>query len=59
MAAKFKKGEFVQVNQVIPKGPVLGFSMDEEGNVSYLIEWADAEGVAQQRWFSEYDLIAG
>lgn len=59
MAAKFKKGEVVQVNQVIPKGPVLGFSVDEEGDVSYLIEWTDVDGVSQQRWFAEDDLIAG
>ena len=59
MATKFKKGEVVRVNQVIPEGPVLGFSMDNDGNVSYLIEWVDAEGVAQQRWFAEDDLIAG
>ena len=59
MAAKFKKGEVVRVNQVMPQGPVLGFRMDEDGNVLYLIQWADAEGVEQKRWFAEDELVAG
>jgi hypothetical protein len=33
--------------------------MDEDGIVSYLIEWNDLEGVAQQRWFTEDQLVAG
>jgi hypothetical protein len=32
--------------------------MDEDGNVSYLVEWTDADGNAQQRWFDEAQLIA-
>jgi len=32
--------------------------MDEDGNVSYLIEWTDAIGNTQQRWFAESELVA-
>ena len=33
--------------------------MDEDGIVSYLVEWTDADGVTQERWFVEDDLVAG
>jgi uncharacterized protein YodC (DUF2158 family) len=59
MATKFKKGEVVKVNQVIPEGPVKSLHMNSDGEISYLIEWVDANGDAQQRWFAEDDLIAG
>jgi uncharacterized protein YodC (DUF2158 family) len=58
MATAFKKGDVVEVNAVQPKGPVLSFRMDEDGNVYYLVEWADINGVTQQRWFEESTLIA-
>jgi hypothetical protein len=32
--------------------------MDEDGNFFYMIEWVDANGVSQQRWFAESDLVA-
>ena len=51
--ANFKKGDTVRVKAVVPEGPVLALRMDEDGNVSYLIEWADAEGNSHQRWFVE------
>jgi uncharacterized protein YodC (DUF2158 family) len=57
--AAFKKGEEVKLKAVIPAGPVLAMRMDEDGIVSYLIEWDDLEGVAQQRWFTEDQLVAG
>ncbi len=57
--AAFKKGEEVKLIAVIPAGPVLAMRMDEDGIVSYLIEWDDLEGVAQQRWFTEDQLVAG
>jgi uncharacterized protein YodC (DUF2158 family) len=57
--AEFKKGEDVKLKAVIPAGPVLAMRMDEDGIVSYLIEWNDLEGVAQQRWFTEDQLVAG
>lgn len=58
MATAFKKGDIVEVKAVSPKGPVQALRMDEDGNVYYLIEWADIDGVAQQRWFEESTLTA-
>lgn len=54
--ATFKKGDNVKTISVVPQGPVLSMRMDEDGNVSYLIEWTDAEGHVQQRWFAESEL---
>jgi len=59
MATKFKKGDEVRVDQVIPHGPVKALHMNSDGEFSYLIEWVDAKGVPQQRWFAEDDLVAG
>ena len=56
MATTFKKGDVVKVAAVIPQGPVLALRMDEDGVVSYLIEWTDVEGETQQRWFEESQL---
>jgi uncharacterized protein YodC (DUF2158 family) len=56
---KFKKGEVVKLQMVVPEGPVLALRMDEDGNVQYLVGWTDAEGIAQQRWFDEDQLVAG
>jgi uncharacterized protein YodC (DUF2158 family) len=58
MATAFKKGDVVEVQTVQPKGPVVALRMDDDGNVFYLVEWADADGVAQQRWFEENALNA-
>lgn len=58
MATKFKKGEAVKVNATIPQGPVLALRMSEDGIFYYLIEWTDAAGKKQQRWFEEADLVA-
>jgi uncharacterized protein YodC (DUF2158 family) len=57
--AAFKKGEVVKLKAVVPAGPVMAMRMDEDGIVSYLIEWDDLEGVTQQRWFTEDQLVAG
>lgn len=57
MATKFKKGDEVQVLTVVPQGPVQALRMDEDGKVYCLIEWTDAQGQTQQRWFAEDDLI--
>ena len=57
MANKFKKGDVVKVAQPVPMGPVLAFRMDDDGQVFCLTEWIDAELNAQQRWFSEDQLI--
>ena len=56
--ATFKKGDNVKTIGVIPAGPVLSMRMDEDGNVSYMIEWTDTEGHVQQRWFAEAELVA-
>jgi len=56
--AKFKKGDAVRAIGVIPEGPVVGIRMDDEGDVSYLITWVDADGDEQSRWFSEAALVA-
>lgn len=57
MATKFSKGQKVAINAVVPKGPITALRMDENGDFFYQIEWADANGVTQQRWFSEDELV--
>ena len=57
--AMFKKGDVVKLAAVVPQGPVLALRMDEEGTVFCLIEWTDAAGEKQQRWFAESELVAG
>jgi hypothetical protein len=58
MATTFVKGQQVKAVGVIPEGPVQALRMDEDGNFFYMIEWVDADGVSQQRWFAEADLVA-
>lgn len=58
MATKFAKGDNVKLVSVTPEGPVQALRMDEDGNVSYLVEWTDAEGNVTQRWFEEDQLAA-
>lgn len=58
MATKFKKGDQVKIQAVIPQGPVQAFRMDEDGTVYCLISWTDVEGVEHERWFKEDDLTA-
>ena len=57
MATKFTKGQEVKVNAVIPQGPVTALRMDEDGNFFYQIEWTDVNGVKQNRWFREEELV--
>jgi len=56
MATKFKKGNVVRLKTVVPAGPVIGLRMDDNGEVQAQIEWIDAEGQTQQRWFDEDQL---
>lgn len=56
MATQFKKGDVVKVKTVVPEGPVEALRMDEDGVVSCLISWVDADGNAQTRWFDENEL---
>ncbi len=53
----FKKGDVVKVKAVVPEGPVIALRMDEDGVVSYLVQWADINGVEQQRWFTDAELV--
>ena len=58
MATAFKKGDEVKVIAVTPEGPVQALRMDEDGNFFYLVQWTDANGNVQQRWFEESQLAA-
>jgi len=54
----FKKGDVVKLNAVVPEGPVLALRMNEDGEIFCLLEWVDAEGETQQRWFPQEQLVA-
>lgn len=56
MATKFQKGDVVKLSAVVPQGPVQGLRMTEDGVIQYLVEWTDADGAVQQRWFDEDQL---
>lgn len=58
MATQFKKGDTVKVNTVVPSGPVQALRMDDDGIVYCLIEWTDAQGNSQKRWFAENELTS-
>jgi uncharacterized protein YodC (DUF2158 family) len=58
MSTKFKKNDEVRVKAVLPQGPVTALRMDEDGVFFYLIEWTDATGATQRRWFEESELEA-
>jgi hypothetical protein len=58
MATKFIKGQEVKLSAVVPQGPVQALRMDEDGNFFYLLDWVDANGNSQSRWFIESDLEA-
>ena len=57
MATKFIKGQNVKLAAVIPQGAVEKLRMDEHANFFYMIQWTDASGQVQQRWFPENDLV--
>jgi hypothetical protein len=58
MATKFTKGQQVKLTAVVPQGPVQALRMTEDGVFYYMIEWTDAAGVKQRRWFEESELTA-
>lgn len=58
MATKFKKGDAVKVNAVLPQGPVEALRMTEDGEFYYMISWTGADGNELTRWFKEEDLVA-
>ena len=57
MAASFKIGQVVKANAVIPTGPVLKLDVNQDGDIQYLVGWVDINGVDQEVWFKEEDLI--
>ena len=58
MATKFTKNQQVRLNAVVPQGPVVALRMNEDGVFFYLVQWTDADGATQQRWFEESELAA-
>lgn len=58
MAASFKIGQKVKLTSVVPQGPVLQLSVTPEGDIQYLVEYKDTDGVAQERWFKEDELAS-
>lgn len=58
MATKFKKGQAVKVDAVIPAGVVEALRMDDDGVVYCYFSWTDLNGVKQERWFAEDSLVA-
>jgi len=60
MASAFKKGDAVrQITPAPVTGNVAAFSVDQEtGDVQYLVEWLDADGATQSRYFNDEQLEA-
>lgn len=54
--AVFKKGDLVKLKVAVPEGPVVAMRMDEDGEVHYLVQWADGDDGVHQRWFAEAEL---
>lgn len=59
MALLYQKDQRVTIKVFSPTGRVVGFKVTDAGQVLYLIEWVDAEGESQQRWFPESELTSG
>jgi hypothetical protein len=57
MAADFKIGDSVRLSTYIPEGPVKALSVDQAGNIRYLVSWVDVDKVSHERWFNEDDLV--
>jgi hypothetical protein len=58
MATTFIKGQEVKLNAVIPQGEVQALRMNEDGEFFYWVNWTDADGKKQLRWFKENELVA-
>ena len=58
MPTTYVKNQTVRLKSVVPQGPVVALRMNEDGQFFYLVEWTDADGVKQQRWFEESELEA-
>jgi uncharacterized protein YodC (DUF2158 family) len=57
MAASFKVGQEVKVVSPVPQGVVSALSVNQEGDIQYLVAWTDVNNASQERWFSEDDLV--
>lgn len=57
MAANFKPGSQVKLNVAQPQGEVVQLAVSQEGDITYLVAFADAQGEVQQRWFNEAELV--
>jgi uncharacterized protein YodC (DUF2158 family) len=57
MAASFKVGQEVKVVSPVPQGVVSTLSVNQEGDIQYLVAWTDVNDASQERWFSEDDLV--
>jgi uncharacterized protein YodC (DUF2158 family) len=53
MAATFKIGQEVKLIVEVPQGAVRELSVNQDGDIQYLVAWTDAQGEDQSRWFSE------
>ena len=58
MAANYKIGQEVKLITIVPQGPVVALSVDQEGDIAYKVSYADSQGVTHERWFKEDDLEA-
>jgi hypothetical protein len=54
----FKTGDQVKFVPPVISGAVVGASVDAESNFLLLVEFVDAEGVTQQRYFKSEELQA-
>ena len=55
----FKTGDAVKFVPPVIAGKVLGAQVDADSNIFYLVEYTDATGVVQQRYFPADALVAG
>ena len=58
MPTTYTKNQNVRVKSVVPEGPVAALRMNEDGEFFYLVQWIDADGKSQRRWFKEEELEA-
>jgi uncharacterized protein YodC (DUF2158 family) len=58
MPTTFVKNQNVRLKAVLPEGPVVALRMNEDGEFFYLVQWTDAKGKSQHRWFKEEELEA-
>jgi hypothetical protein len=58
MPTTYTKNQNVRVKAVVPEGPVAALRMNEDGEFFYLVQWTDADGKSQRRWFKEEELEA-